>query len=267
MHTSHTVLANVDLTNRCNLTCPVCFANANAAGYLYEPELGAGPQDAQCAARREPVADRIVQFSGGEPTIYPHFLEACRMAKEMGFSHVQCATNGIMFTDLEFAHAGEGSRPAHAVPAVRRRLRGHLPAHPRRIAATRRNSRCIENVRKAGMKICFVPTVVKGLNDHQIGDIVRLALDNIECVSAISFQPVAFTGRISRNANWKPSASRWRTWRMASRADRHLRTLRGLVPALLRGAVLEVHRRAARRGDPDADPTPALLHGHLHVRG
>ncbi len=59
--------------------------------------------------------------------------------------------------------------------------------------------RAVENVRKAGMKICFVPTIVKGFNDHQIGDIIKLALENIDCVSAISFQPVAFTGRISRH--------------------------------------------------------------------
>ena len=48
------------------------------------------------------------------------------------------------------------------------------------------------------MKICFVPTIVKGVNDHQIGDIIRLAIDNIDVVSAISFQPVAFCGRISK---------------------------------------------------------------------
>jgi hypothetical protein len=54
-------------------------------------------------------------------------------------------------------------------------------------------------VRRAGLKIVYVPTIVKGLNDHQIGDIIRLALEYIECSSGISFQPVAFTGRIARH--------------------------------------------------------------------
>ncbi len=36
-HKSHTGLAIIDITNRCNLTCPVCFANAATAGYVYEP--------------------------------------------------------------------------------------------------------------------------------------------------------------------------------------------------------------------------------------
>jgi len=58
---------------------------------------------------------------------------------------------------------------------------------------------CIENVRRAGLKIVYVPTIVKGVNDHQIGDILRLALEYIECSSGISFQPVSFTGRIARH--------------------------------------------------------------------
>jgi 7,8-dihydro-6-hydroxymethylpterin dimethyltransferase len=103
MHTSHTALANVDLTNRCNMTCPVCFANANAAGYLYEPDFETVRKMLQALRDEQPSPCRIVQFSGGEPTIYPRFLDVLRMAKEMGFSHLQAATNGLKFTDLEFA--------------------------------------------------------------------------------------------------------------------------------------------------------------------
>jgi uncharacterized radical SAM superfamily Fe-S cluster-containing enzyme len=197
MHTSHTGLANVDLTNRCNLTCPVCFANANAAGYVYEPDLATVRRMLQALRNQKPVAGRIVQFSGGEPTIYPGFLEALRMAKELGFSHTQVATNGIKFTDIEFAHACKDAG-LHTLylqfdgvcDDIYRRTRGR--------SLWEQKLACIENVRKAGLKIVFVPTIVKGLNDHQIGDIIRLALENIECTSGISFQPVSFTGRIAR---------------------------------------------------------------------
>ena len=68
MHTSHTALANVDLTNRCNLTCPVCFANANIAGYLYEPDLEQVRGMLATLRGERPVDGRVVQFSGGEPT-------------------------------------------------------------------------------------------------------------------------------------------------------------------------------------------------------
>lgn len=197
MHMSHTVLSNVDLTNRCNLTCPVCFANANAAGYLYEPSLEQVRRMLSALRNEKPVANRIVQFSGGEPTIYPHFLEACRMAKDMGFSHVQCATNGIMFTDLEFAMKAKEAG-LHTLYLQFDGVCEDIYARTRGESLLDKKLQCIENVRKAGMKICFVPTVVKGLNDHQVGDILRLALDNIDVVSAISYQPVSFTGRISR---------------------------------------------------------------------
>ena len=198
MHMSHTVLANVDLTNRCNLTCPVCFANANAAGYLYEPDLAHVRKMLEALRAEQPVAGRVVQFSGGEPTIYPHFLEALSMARDMGFSHIQCATNGIMFTDLEFAKKAHEAG-LHTLylqfdgtcDDTYLRTRGESLLEKKKLA--------IDNVRKAGMKICFVPTIVKGVNDNQVGDILRLALENIDVVSAISFQPVSFCGRISRH--------------------------------------------------------------------
>ena len=69
MHTSHTGLANVDLTNRCNLTCPICFANSNVAGYVYEPSLEQLRGMLQALRDEKPVAGRIIQYSGGEPTI------------------------------------------------------------------------------------------------------------------------------------------------------------------------------------------------------
>jgi len=198
LHTSHTGLANVDLTNRCNLTCPVCFANANASGYIYEPDFETIRKMLQALRDERPVAGRIVQFSGGEPTIYPRFFDVLRMAKEMGFSHLQAATNGLKFTDLEFAEQAKEAG-LHTLylqfdgvcDDIYRRTRGE--------SLWEKKLKCIENVKKAGLKIVFVPTIVKGLNDHQIGDIIRLALEYIDCTSGISFQPVAFTGRIARH--------------------------------------------------------------------
>jgi hypothetical protein len=198
LHTSHSGLANLDLTNRCNLTCPVCFANANAAGYLYEPDFETVRKMLQSLRDQRPCPCRIVQFSGGEPTIYPRFLDALRLAKELGFSHTQVATNGLKFTDLEFAEQCKEAG-LHTLylqfdgvcDDIYRRTRGE--------SLWEKKLQCIENVKKAGLKIVFVPTIVKGLNDHEIGDIVRLALEYIECTSGISFQPVAFTGRIARH--------------------------------------------------------------------
>jgi uncharacterized radical SAM superfamily Fe-S cluster-containing enzyme len=197
MHTSHTGLANVDLTNRCNLTCPVCFANANTAGYVYEPGIELVRKQLAALREQQPVAGRVVQFSGGEPTIHPQFFEILSMAREMGFSHIQAATNGIEFAKPGFSEAAKaaGLQTLYlqfdgVCDDVYKRTRG--------VSLMDLKMKAIENVRKAGLKIVFVPTIVKGINDHQIGDIVRMALENIDCVSGISFQPVAFTGRINR---------------------------------------------------------------------
>ncbi len=197
MHTSHTGLANVDLTNRCNMTCPVCFANANAAGYLYEPSLEQVRKMLQALRNERPVPNRIVQFSGGEPTIYPRFFDVLRMAKEMGFSHLQAATNGIMFNDLEFAMEAKEAG-LHTLYLQFDGVCDDIYKRTRGESLWEKKLLTIENVRKAGLKIVFVPTIVKGLNDHQIGDIVKLAIDNVDVTSGISFQPVTFTGRISR---------------------------------------------------------------------
>lgn len=198
LHTSHTGLANVDLTNRCNLTCPVCFANANVQGYLYEPDLEHIGRMLQALRNTKPVAGRVIQFSGGEPTLHPRFFDILRMSREMGFTHIQIATNGLTFESLEFAQKAKDAG-LHTLylqfdgvtDDVYRRTRGER--------LMERKLRCIDNVRRAGLKIVFVPTIVKGINDHEIGDIVRTALDNIDCVSGISFQPVAFTGRIAKH--------------------------------------------------------------------
>ena len=199
LHTSHTGLANVDLTNRCNLTCPVCFANANAAGLPLRAGFRDRAQHAAGAARpaaRWPAAS--CSFRAASPPSIRASSTSCAWPGRWASRTLQAATNGIKFTDLEFAQQCKEAG-LHTLylqfdgvcDDVYRRTRGE--------SLWEKKLQCIENVRKAGLKIVFVPTIVKGLNDHQIGDIVRLALEYIDCTSGISFQPVAFTGRIARH--------------------------------------------------------------------
>src|SRR5512137_1727187 len=97
LHLSHTGLANVDLTNRCNLKCPICFANANQAGYVFEPDYDTVVSMLKVLRAQKPVPTPAVQFSGGEPTVHPRFHDIIKAAKELGFAQVQVATNGIEF--------------------------------------------------------------------------------------------------------------------------------------------------------------------------
>jgi uncharacterized radical SAM superfamily Fe-S cluster-containing enzyme len=195
-HTSHTGLGNIDLTNRCDLVCPICFANANAAGYVYEPSYEEVVQMLKAFRSEQPVAGRMIQFSGGEPTLHPRFLDIVRASRRLGFSHVQIASNGINLSDPKFAEecARAGLHTIYLqfdglTDEVYRKTRG------RDLFAVK--ERAIESIRRSGMKIVFVPTIVKGFNDDQVGDILRYSIENIDVVSGISYQPVVFTGRIS----------------------------------------------------------------------
>jgi 7,8-dihydro-6-hydroxymethylpterin dimethyltransferase len=196
-HTSHTALGNIDLTNRCNLTCPICFANANVTGRVYEPSKEQVMDMLRLYRAEQPVAGRMVQFSGGEPTVHPDFLEILMGARELGFSHIQVASNGIKFSNADFT-----MRAAEAgLHTIYLQFDGlddevYLKTRGRRLLDIK--LKAVEAVRRAGIKIVYVPTIAGGINDDQVGKILKFALDNIDVSSGISYQPVALTGRVSR---------------------------------------------------------------------
>ncbi len=196
MHHSHTALANVDLTNRCDMTCPVCFANANAAGYVCEPDLVDVRRMLQNLRDMKPVPAKVVQFAGGEPTIHPQFFKICEMAKEMGFWHIQVASNGKNLSNYEFAKKAKAS----GLHTIYLQFDGvtddvQFKTRAEKIMDTKR--KVVENARKVGLRVVLVPVLVKGVNDHQVGDIIRFAIQNVDVIVGISFQPVCFTGRIN----------------------------------------------------------------------
>ena len=182
-HLSTSCLAQIDLSNRCNLTCPVCFANANAAGYVAEPSYKMAVEMLQALRGQHPHPATAIQFTGGEPTLHPDFHRICSATRDMGYTHVQIATNGITHADVEFAErsADAGLHSLYlqfdAVDdAFHKKTRGQ--------ALFEQKLRCIENCRRVGLKCVLVPT---------------FAVEHIDAVSAISYQPVAFTGRISHH--------------------------------------------------------------------
>jgi 7,8-dihydro-6-hydroxymethylpterin dimethyltransferase len=201
LHTSHTVLANLDLTNRCNLKCPICFANANQAGYVYEPSFDQVVFMLETLRAERPVPCTAVQFSGGEPTIYPRFFDVIRKAKELKFAQIQIATNGIKLAeDPEFAQkcADAGLNTIYLqFDGITDDIYKRTRAKPMMAIKLK----AIENIRKVQEhrpSVVLVPTLVKGFNDQQIGDIIRFAIKNRDVVRGVNFQPVAFTGRIDQ---------------------------------------------------------------------
>jgi uncharacterized radical SAM superfamily Fe-S cluster-containing enzyme len=195
-HTSHTVLGNIDLTNRCNLTCPICFANSNVTGRVYEPSKEQVMDMLRLYRAEQPVSGRVVQFSGGEPTIHPDFMEILRGAKDLGYTHIQIASNGIKLADPDFtARAAENG--LHTVYLQFDGVDDHVYEQTRGRALMEYKLKAVEAVRKAGIKIVLVPTIAGGINEDQVGKILKFALDNIDVMSGISYQPVAITGRVA----------------------------------------------------------------------
>jgi len=185
----------VDLTNRCNMMCDPCFMDANQVGYVHELTFDDIKKILDDAVSIKPRRQMTVQFSGGEPTISPLFLDALAYARKIGYFSAQAATNGIRFAqDPEFAMAAAkaGLRIAYlqfdgvGEDANAHRKVGNLFDV---------KLRAIENLHRAGIDIALVVTIVRTINDDQVGRIIKFAVENCDKVSFVSFQPVSFTGR------------------------------------------------------------------------
>ena len=194
-HKSSTMLALIDLTNKCNQNCPTCFANASRAGYVYEPTMKQ-IMDMMELLRSETPPCPAIQFAGGEPTIRDGFVDIVKMASEFGFAQVQVATNGIaMAKSVEFcqdlAKAG-----LHTVYLQFDGMTEEPYKILRGIPALETKLRAIKNCRAGGLKsIVLVPTLMKGVNDSSVGDIVRFAAKNLDVVRGVVAQPISFEGR------------------------------------------------------------------------
>jgi len=199
----------IDLTNRCNMMCDPCFMDANQVGFVHELSWEEIKTLLDNAISIKPRRQLSVQFSGGEPTLSPHFIRAIRYCREVGYQSVQAATNGI-----EFA-----KRPEFAKEAAEAGLRyAYLQfdgigneANSHRAVGNLFDVklRAIENLYNAGVDIVPVITLVNGINNEQVGAVVRFALDNPKKIPFLSFQPVSFTGRDEEVTDERRKAQRY----------------------------------------------------------
>jgi uncharacterized radical SAM superfamily Fe-S cluster-containing enzyme len=198
-HKSSTMLAIIDLTNRCNQQCPICFANAAVSGYLYEPTREQ-LKEMMKLLRSEVPPCPAVQFAGGEPTLRKDFVDIVKMARSLGFPHLQVATNGVvMARSVEFCHDLKEA----GLHTVYLQFDG-VTEEPYKIlrgySALKTKLKAIENCRRGGIKsVVLVPTLMKGVNDDQIGEMVRFAAKNLDIIRGLNAQPIAFEGRVDES--------------------------------------------------------------------
>ena len=185
----------VDLTNRCNMMCDPCFMDANQVGYVHELTFDEIKKILDDSLTIKPKRQMSIQFSGGEPTISPIFLESVAYAEEIGYFSIQAATNGIRFAqEPGFAEKARdaGLRIAYLqFDGVGNKNHAH-----RKISNLFDvKLRAIENLYKAGIDVVLVVTIVNTINDDQVGPVIDFAVENANKISFIAFQPVSFTGR------------------------------------------------------------------------
>ncbi len=185
----------IDLTNRCNMMCNPCFMDANQVGYVHELTMDDIKEILDASISFKPRRQMSVQFSGGEPTMSPHFLEACAYAKKVGYYSVQAATNGLRFAlEPEFAFQAKEAGMDMAYfqfDGVTNEANQHR--HITNLFDAKQ--RAIESMAAAGIDITPVTTVVNTVNEEQVGPILDFVIRNNDKMGGVSFQPVSFTGR------------------------------------------------------------------------
>jgi uncharacterized radical SAM superfamily Fe-S cluster-containing enzyme len=192
IHQSQSVLTNLLITNRCDLRCNYCFMNAGAAGHVYEPSLEDIKKLMLQARSERPMGSKAIQITGGEPTIREDLLEIVEMAKEVGFSHVQVNTNGIKLADdIDFCKKLKEAKVNTVYMSFDGVTKDTNPW-------IEKNKQAIENLRKVNLKIVLVPVLIGDKNLKETGKIVKFALDNIDIVRGVNFQPISFCGRIKK---------------------------------------------------------------------
>ncbi len=202
-HEQHSCLTVIEVTDRCNLTCPTCYAGSSPT-YGRHRTLEEVKTMLDTIVKNEKEPD-VVQISGGEPTIHPQFWKILDYAKSLPIRHLMLNTNGIKIAkDVAFAERLKTYSPDFEIylqfdsfeNTVLQELRGAD------LNAVRKQA--IENLNTLNLSTTLVVTLQKGLNDGEIGKIINYALQQ-KCVRGVTFQPTQIAGRLD---NFNPETDR-----------------------------------------------------------
>ena len=193
-HEQHSCLTLVEITDQCNLTCPVCYSESSPKRLSHRSLEQIGFM-LDCVVRNEGHPD-VVQISGGEPTIHPDFFTVLDMAKSRPIKHLMVNTNGVKIAaDAEFARRLKDYMPAFELYLQWDSLRAEPLRQLRGADLSDVRRRALERLNEHNISTTLVVTLKKGLNDDEIGALIDFALKQ-QCVRGVTFQPVQIAGRL-----------------------------------------------------------------------
>ena len=193
-HEQHTCLAIVELTDACNLRCPVCYADSGPHRPGFRPL-------AQLEAMLDAVVESegtpdVVQLSGGEPTLHPQFFEVLDAAKARPIRHLMLNTNGLRLArDPDFAERLAAYQPGFEVYLQWDSTRAEALQALRGADLRAERAAALAHCEAAGLDVTLVVTVQRGVNDGELGEIVAQGLAS-SAVRGVTFQPVQRAGRV-----------------------------------------------------------------------
>jgi 7,8-dihydro-6-hydroxymethylpterin dimethyltransferase len=188
-HTSQTVLTNLVVTNRYNLKHNQDFLDANTTSYVYEPSLDQLRNLMQQTRSETPLGSKSIQITGGEPTLREDLFEIVQIAKKIGFTQVQIYTNGLKLAEnIDYCQHLKDEN----VNTIYMSFNGVTETTNPLLAY---HKKALEHLRKVHLNVVLVPILIGNKNVHESGKIVSFALNNIDVVRGIHFQPICFCGK------------------------------------------------------------------------
>jgi len=193
-HMQHSCLSVVEITDHCNLNCPVCYAESGTHRQTHR-SLEEVERMLDAVVANEGEAD-VLQLSGGEPTLHPQFWEILDAARARPIRHVMINTNGIVLAqDPAFVQRLAAYGPGVEVYLQFDSLRAEVHRELRGADLVRIRHQALAHLNAAGVSTTLVVTLKKGVNDGEIGDIIDFALQQ-PCVRGVTLQPIQDAGRV-----------------------------------------------------------------------
>ncbi len=193
-HEQHSCLTIVEVTDRCNLTCPTCYAGSSPT-YGRHRTLDEIKKMMDAVVRNEIEPD-VVQISGGEPTIHPQFFEILDYAKTLPIKHLMLNTNGIRIAkEKDFVEKLKTYAPDFEIYLQFDSFEDSVLQTLRGADLSKIRQQALANLNEVNLSTTLVVTLQKGLNDGEMGKIIDFALKQ-KCVRGVTFQPTQIAGRL-----------------------------------------------------------------------